>query len=426
MTRTLVRSLLVVVLLLLVTVPAFAQSDPVFPQPATVTRNANLRAGPGTSYAVAGSARAGDAVTLVGGNAAGDWYELASGEWIAAFLVEMDAPAAETATPAARASAAELQRYANNAIPYTQLIGEGLDAMSDLLLAPKPEDVDWLVALYTALGVIQGGHELLMEVTPPPSLVPIHEQLLAGTQDCSDATHAIMDGIETVDVAHLERAFTLLESCTEKTEASLAMMEAYKTDIAATPTATATPSPSPSATRRATATPTPTATQTTRTTTLGPTALRNANLRDGPGTSYAVVGGLRAGQAIEPMGRNSAGDWIQLNDGAWVAASLLSGVPADLPVTAVAAQLPGGNPTPRPTVEPEAAAPAPTPGWQTEQNGIIFTSDCPCDQGDVLNCGDFGIAMSGQACYLRCMELTGRDVHRLDRDKDGSACEWEW
>lgn len=399
MTRTLLRSLLVVVLLLLVPVSASAQSDPDFPQPATVTRNANLRAGPGTSHAVAGSARAGEVVTLVGENAAGDWYELASGEWIAAFLVTVDAPAGTTATPAARASAAELQRYANDAIPYTQLIGEGLDDMSELLLAPEPENVDWLVALYTALGVIQGGHELLMNVTPPPSLVPVHEQLLAGTQDCNDATHAIMDGIETVNVAHLERAFTLLESSAEKTEASMVLMEAYQTDIDATPTATATPSPSPTATRRATATLTPTATQTTRTSTLGPTALRNANLREGPGTTYAVVGRLRAGQAVEVVGRNSAGDWIQLSDGAWVAAFLLSDVPDDLPAT---------------------------PGWQTEQNGIIFTSDCPCGQGDVLNCGDFGIAMSGQACYLRCQEIAGYDVHRLDRDKDGSACEWEW
>lgn len=74
------------------------------PTNATVVRNANLRAGPGTSFAVVGSAKAGQSVNLVELNAAGDWYRLASGEWIAAFLVTVDTgqptvDASTTATP---------------------------------------------------------------------------------------------------------------------------------------------------------------------------------------------------------------------------------------------------------------------------------------------------------------------------------------
>lgn len=54
----------------------------------TIKRNANLRAGPGISYSKVGLASAGTTVTIIGTNAAGNWYHLATGEWIAAFLVD--------------------------------------------------------------------------------------------------------------------------------------------------------------------------------------------------------------------------------------------------------------------------------------------------------------------------------------------------
>jgi hypothetical protein len=46
---------------------------------------------------------------------------------------------------------------------------------------------------------------------------------------------------------------------------------------------------------------------------------------------------------------------------------------------------------------------------------------CPC-HADVRNCSDFPYQAAAQACYERCLELTGRDVHRLDGNKDGIAC----
>ena len=52
-----------------------------------VNRDANLRSGPGTSFDVVGVVSEGDVLALVAQNAAGDWYRLQSGEWIAAFLV---------------------------------------------------------------------------------------------------------------------------------------------------------------------------------------------------------------------------------------------------------------------------------------------------------------------------------------------------
>ncbi len=62
------------------------------PAPSVVSEEANLRAGPGLEYERLGSIAPGEVVTLTARSAAGDWYQLASGAWIAAFLVQ-DAPA---------------------------------------------------------------------------------------------------------------------------------------------------------------------------------------------------------------------------------------------------------------------------------------------------------------------------------------------
>ncbi len=57
------------------------------PAGAFAANTANLRSGPGTEHAVVGSAAQGAALSITGRNAAGDWLQLSSGAWIAAFLV---------------------------------------------------------------------------------------------------------------------------------------------------------------------------------------------------------------------------------------------------------------------------------------------------------------------------------------------------
>ncbi len=53
------------------------------------------------------------------------------------------------------------------------------------------------------------------------------------------------------------------------------------------------------------------------------TATTNANVRSGPGTGYAVIGTLRAGQSVDVDGC-SAG-WCELSRGGYVSSSLLAG-----------------------------------------------------------------------------------------------------
>lgn len=78
---------LTVLLCLLPVMPTLAQTT--FPTTGVILRDANLRAGAGTTFAIAGTGRAGQQVTIVEANRDTTWYHLGSGAWIAAFLVEL-------------------------------------------------------------------------------------------------------------------------------------------------------------------------------------------------------------------------------------------------------------------------------------------------------------------------------------------------
>jgi hypothetical protein len=89
-------------------------------------------------------------------------------------------------------------------------------------------------------------------------------------------------------------------------------------------------------------------------------------------------------------------------------------------------------PTVAPSWTPEVATatavptPSPTSGIAAPVRAVTLpASDCACDQ-DRYNCGDFGASgAEAQACYQHCMDLVGADVHHLDKDGDGDACEWD-
>jgi len=73
------------------------------------------------------------------------------------------------------------------------------------------------------------------------------------------------------------------------------------------------------------------------------------------------------------------------------------------------------TPRPAPTAIPTATPPRPTPT-------PAGPSVCDCS-GDIYNCIDFATQAQAQACYDHCWQITGYDIHKLDRDKDGLACE---
>lgn len=57
-------------------------------------------------------------------------------------------------------------------------------------------------------------------------------------------------------------------------------------------------------------------------------------------------------------------------------------------------------------------------GWEDED----FYSDFICDY-NAYDCSDFYSQAQAQRVFQACAEKTSRDVHRLDGDKDGMACD---
>lgn len=75
--------------------------------------------------------------------------------------------------------------------------------------------------------------------------------------------------------------------------------------------------------------------------------------------------------------------------------------------------------TPIPTNTPTATAtlqPTATPTVAAPPGCTVCTSD-------VYNCSDFDTQAQAQACYTYCFQQVGYDVHHLDADGDGEACE---
>ena len=92
---------------------------------------ANLRAGPGTNYAIVGKAAQGQPLAIVARNPAGDWYQLASGAWIFGELVT-GAPVVPMVTVNAATTAATVP-----AVPAASR-GSAFTCIGGCAVAPDP------------------------------------------------------------------------------------------------------------------------------------------------------------------------------------------------------------------------------------------------------------------------------------------------
>ena len=135
---------------------------------------------------------------------------------------------------------------------------------------------------------------------------------------------------------------------------------------------------------------------------VGGTANTVANLRAGPGTNYAVVGRVNAGDAVPAVARSADGEWLQVRDGVWIAAVLVDGVAAGLPVVGagvVAVPVAPAAPTPiplAPTPVPAAATPVaadPAPAGKAQL--AIVALDKRAEYADIRNNGAAPVDLSG-------------------------------
>lgn len=446
-----ILSFLILVTMLSVALPIYAQS---VSGTATVLRNANLRGGPGTTFAVVGGVAQDDTVTVVGCNAACDWYELADGTWIAAFLVELAAAPASIVEPitvagwntelndadisvigdriaafqdvdlwglaevnrAGHQMPLELAAEAGEAADYSSVLsvsggGDRLLALYDTsrftLIDSWEENAinttgNARAALVLQLRVKTGGLKFLFMVNhlyrsrdderhkqaellnawAASQRLPViavgdynfdwdvlgsrhddgYELMTAGerfvwvrpetlvTTQCSGwpcEFNSVLDFVFTAGTARTwpaESEIVVVPGDFPDDNTSSdhrPVMARFWPDeqIVATPTQPARP----------TATPLPTSL----------TANRNANLRGGPGTNYAVAGSAQQGQALRIIGRNAAGDWYQLDSGVWIAAFLVNGAPSGVSVVDAPA-LPTPVPPTATPVPAQQAAPSGT------------------------------------------------------------------
>lgn len=98
------------------------------------------------------------------------------------------------------------------------------------------------------------------------------------------------------------------------------------------------------------------------------------NLRSGPGIEYAVVDQVVAGDELVVVGQNADGTWLELEDGTWIAAFLVEGLP-DITPTAT----PQPTETPQPAATPtETSTPTPEPtATPIATNGPTPVADQP-------------------------------------------------
>jgi hypothetical protein len=142
-----------------------------------------------------------------------------------------------------------------------------------------------------------------------------------------------------------------------------------------------------------------------------------------PAEAATEVGRLDANQIVSILGRHTNGLWYLLADGSWILAASVANAPALLPlVFPTPTPTPTITPPPTPTGTPEPPTPAPPTLTPTPTSLDEVVCSCEPDQYACLS-HYFPTRGEAQACYEYCFRVTGQDIHKLDLDRNGLACE---
>lgn len=232
---------------------------PFTPVTVTTTTNANLRAGPGTTFDIAGNTEFGQAVVVVARNDAGDWLRLQDGSWISAPLVQGAPPLASipafdpnatptpapTPTPLAETVAPPEAEATPEATPSTGgaslptptprqptlTVDENLylvdfDSISsnydraltavDRLVdsasgnAAVLSDAQWQTDMNTAIQLIRRAGQDVAGLVVPERFAAAHNSLVAAATQYNTAADALAAGLQQTDLTQFERAFAAI------------------------------------------------------------------------------------------------------------------------------------------------------------------------------------------------------------------------
>jgi hypothetical protein len=195
---------------------SLAQATPVsHPRTATALRDANLRAGPGTNFAVVGGVRPGDRLSITGQNAAGDWYQLDDGKWIAAFLVKVEVvapPATPTVSPTLGTTAVDVQIVAAMEALYIahlqgltgvyQAAFMGLE-MQRVAVVQTPSlflDAQWRLRTATILDLILTVGNDVRALVPPTRFEGVHNDFVAAAGHYDRVAETMINGLDRADL----------------------------------------------------------------------------------------------------------------------------------------------------------------------------------------------------------------------------------
>lgn len=345
-------------------------------QSATVLRNANLRAGPGTNFAVVGQAQVGQKFTVVGANATKSWYQLEDGVWIAASLVRIVADAPATEQPPANSQPAQVVNVID---------GDTIEVSIEGQIYPLR---------YILVDTPERGQPLAAEATAA------NQRLVAG-----ETVYLVKDVSEVDKYKRLLRYVYLADGTfvnAELVRQGFAVVATFPPDVTHEATIRTAQQEAINAGRGLWADQTPQAADSSR-----PTASRNANVRSGPGTNFAVVGSAQANQVLALIGRSVDGAWYQLSNGNWINAALVNNAPTDLAVVA-------STPETAAALTAPAAPAQPAPPAQPQNCDPSYPTVCIPPAPPDLDCGDVS---------YRRFAVVGADPHRFDGDHDGVGCE---
>jgi hypothetical protein len=155
----------------------------------------------------------------------------------------------------------------------------------------------------------------------------------------------------------------------------------------------------------------------------GPSANAESPLYGGPDASFVILGQVTAGEPLTIIGMYTEGTWYLLASGLWLPGAVVDNAPLQLPlVFPTSTPIPTNTPTITPTPSPTATlagSPTPTPTPTSLDSPVC---DCSADTYDCLG-NIFANRAEAQLCFEYCFRQSGLDIHLLDPNLNGMACE---
>ena len=303
-------------------------------------------------------------------------------------LVTADLVAAEVVMPAAIATTSLLPASAT-AVPTTPIAQHTPTATS----TPTGTQINIAAALP-------------LDMTPPC----VTKGGVACTSDAGDEREDGQSAVPAVSSA-IPDVIVVVTTTTTISVTEIAVTEVI------TPSAASTVTPAP------TITPSPLTPNFAIPSVTGPTANSASPIYSAPDLTSAVVGQVAVGEQVTIIGWYTEGTWYLLANGFWIPGGAVDNAPLSLPLvfptpTFTPSPTPTTTPTPLPTETPVAAdTPTPTP-TSLEQP----VCDCSGDTYDCLG-NIFANRAESQRCFEYCFRKTGLDIHLLDPNLNGLACE---